>query len=138
MYHLIIFGELRIIRIVSKSNDDGDGRSPSEVIKIIGSLSKLKLRANKYKLSLVAKHDLKAIYAYGYQVWGEEQADKYFNAFFECFLEIANNLSQYQKVDEIKQGYRRCVCGVDSIYFRIVDDVVEIMTIVGNQDIGGV
>lgn len=88
-----------------------------------------------YKLSVEAKHDLQSIYAYGYHTWGEQQADKYFNAFFECFSKISKYPHLYQKVDEIKQGYRRCVCGVDSIYFRIVDMHVEIMSIIGNQNI---
>lgn len=38
-------------------------------------------------------------------------------------------------VDYIKKGYRRCVCGVDSIYYRINQNIVEIMAIVGRQDL---
>jgi toxin ParE1/3/4 len=34
----------------------------------------------------------------------------------------------------IHEGYRRCVCGVDSIFYRVVDDKVEIMSILGWQD----
>lgn len=41
----------------------------------------------------------------------------------------------YESVDYLKDGYRRCVCGVDSIYFKINEEVVEIMAIVGRQDI---
>lgn len=67
-------------------------------------------------------------------MWGEQQADKYFNAFFVSFLKIAQNPEQFPKVDSIRQGYRRCVCGVDSIYFRVVNNQVEIMNVIGNQD----
>jgi toxin ParE1/3/4 len=42
---------------------------------------------------------------------------------------------RYQAVDEIRKGYRRSVCGVDSIYYRIKGDDVEIMAIIGQQDI---
>ena len=33
-----------------------------------------------------------------------------------------------------RTGYRRSVSGVDSIYYRIGNDVVEIMAILGSQD----
>lgn len=41
----------------------------------------------------------------------------------------------YQSVDDIRKGYRRSVCGVDSIYYRVVDGTVEIMRILGQQDV---
>ena len=40
-------------------------------------------------------------------------------------------------IHEILPGYRRSVCGVDSIYYRVIDDVVEIMRILGRQDADG-
>ena len=88
-----------------------------------------------YKLSNHARKDLIRIHHYGVRKFGVRQADKYFYAFFDCFDRIANNPFQYESVDYIKQGYRRCVCGVDSIYFRIHDDTVEIISIIGRQDI---
>ena len=91
----------------------------------------------KYKLSQQAKEDLKAIYEYGLYRWGEQQADKYFYAFFEAFSTISEQPEAYQSVEHIKKGYRRCVCGVDSIYFRQVNNQVEIMSIIGNQDVDG-
>lgn len=86
----------------------------------------------KYKICSVAKEDLQRIYAYGFHRWGEQQAVKYFNDFFECFEKISQHPNVYQQVNHIKQGYSRCVCGVDNIYFRQVDGIVEIMTIIGN------
>ena len=38
-------------------------------------------------------------------------------------------------VDEIREGYRRSVCGVDSIYYRVEGGIVEIMAILGQQDV---
>jgi hypothetical protein len=40
-----------------------------------------------------------------------------------------------ESVDFIKPGYRRCVCGVDSIFYKINGDEVEIMAIFGRQDL---
>ena len=89
----------------------------------------------KYKLSQQVKEDLQVIYEYGLFRWGEAQADLYFSAFFASFIKISEQPEAYQKVDHIKKGYRRCVCGVDSIFFREVNGQIEIMAIIGNQDL---
>ena len=88
-----------------------------------------------YKINLEAKEDLRRIYTYGFHKWGVEQADIYFNQLFTCFDKICQNPEQFPLVNEIKQGYQRCVCGVDSIYFRINENNIEIMRILGSQDI---
>jgi len=46
-----------------------------------------------------------------------------------------NNPILYQAVDEIREGYRRSVRGIDSIYYRVDGDTVEIMAIFGQQDV---
>lgn len=89
----------------------------------------------KYRLSNVAKEDLIRIHHYGVLRFGIEQADKYFDTFFKYFEIIAQRPYAFEAVDFIRPEYRRCVCGSDSIYYRINDDVVEIMTIIGRQDI---
>ena len=89
----------------------------------------------KYRLSNEAKNDLIRIHHYGVEKFGMRQADKYFESFFEYFEIIAQRPFSFESVDYIKKGYRRCVCGVDSIYFRINSDIVEIMLIVGKQDL---
>ena len=88
-----------------------------------------------YKLSQVAKEDLIRIHQYGVKKFGETQADKYFHQFFKHFERIAANPYQFPSAHHIRKGYRTCVCGVDTIYYRITDTVVEIMAIIGQQDI---
>ena len=88
-----------------------------------------------YKLSNIAKEDLIRIHQYGVKKFGIHQADKYFNSFFEYFDIIAERPFSFESVDFIKIGYRRCVCGTDSIYYKIINNVVEIMTIIGKQDL---
>ncbi len=89
----------------------------------------------KYKLSNAAKEDLIRIHHYGVKKFGVRQADKYFDSFFEYFDIIARQPFSFESVDYIKQGYRRCVCGSDSIYYRINNNTVEIIAIVGRQDL---
>ena len=88
----------------------------------------------EYRLSNTAKEDLIRIHHYGVKKFGEKQADKYFENFFEYFEIIASNPYQFEAVDFIKKGYRRCPCGSDTIYYKISKDTVDIMTIVGKQD----
>jgi toxin ParE1/3/4 len=90
-----------------------------------------------YNLSNGAKEDLIRIHRYGVDKFGMEQADKYFNAFFEHFEMIAQKPYSYPSVDFINPGYRRCVCGVESIYFTIQHNQEAIMTIIGRQDFDG-
>jgi len=92
----------------------------------------------KYRLSNEAKGDLIRIHHYGVDKFGINQADKYFDAFFEYFEIIAQQPFSFESVDYIKKGYRRCVCGVDSIYYRIENGTVEIMAIIGRQDLDSI
>ncbi len=89
----------------------------------------------KYRLSNEAKEDLIRIHQYGVEKFGMAQADKYFNSFFEYFDIIAQRPFSFESIDYIRNGYRRCVCGVDHIYYRIKNGTVEIMAIVGRQDL---
>jgi len=89
----------------------------------------------KYKLSKEAKNDLIRIHHFGVHRFGMKQADKYFDSFFDQFDIIARRPFLFEQVDHIKPGYRRCVFGSDSIYFKIGNDEVEIMTIISSQDL---
>ena len=89
----------------------------------------------KYRLSNEAKKDVIGIHHFGVKIFGIEQADKYFNSFFEYFEIIKQRPLSFESVDYIKKGYRRCVCGSDSIYYKMKDDIAEIMVIVGRQDL---
>jgi len=89
----------------------------------------------RYKLSNAAKEDLIRIHQYGIKKFGMAQADKYFDAFFDYFDIIVQRPFSFESVDYIKIGYRRCVCGSDSIYYKVNNDIVEIMAIVVRQDL---
>ena len=92
----------------------------------------------EFRLSNTAKEDLIRIHHYGVKKFGITQADKYFDSFFEYFDIIAQRPFSFESVDYIKKGYRRCVCGSDSIFFKVNENVVEIMTIIGRQDLDNI
>jgi len=89
----------------------------------------------EYRLSNEAKEDLIRIHQFGVKKFGITQADKYFYSFFDYFEIIAQRPFSFESVDYIKEGYRRCPCGSDTIYYRINDSMVEIMAIIGMQDL---
>ncbi len=91
-----------------------------------------------YKLSHVAKEDLIRIHHYGVEKFGMVQADKYFNSFFTYFDMIAQRPFSFESVDYFRTGYRRCVCGSDSIYYKVNDNIVEIMAIIGRQELNNI
>ena len=92
----------------------------------------------RYRISNEAKEDLIRIHHYGIEKFGVTQADKYFDSFFEYFDIVAQRPFSFESVDYIKTGYRRCVCGSDSIFYRLNNGVVEIMAIVGRQDLNSI
>ncbi|TVQ49005.1 MAG: type II toxin-antitoxin system RelE/ParE family toxin [Saprospirales bacterium] len=89
-----------------------------------------------YRLSNVAKEDLIRIHHYGIEKFGLTLADKYFDSLFEYFEIISERPFSFECVDYLREDYRRCVCGSDSIYYKIANDgIVEIMAIIGKQDL---
>ena len=92
----------------------------------------------EFRISNTAKEDLIRIHHYGVKKFGTTQADKYFESFFEYFEIIAQRPFTFESVDFIKNGYRRCVCGSDSIYFKVNENFVDIMTIIGRQDLDNI
>ncbi|GHC61005.1 type II toxin-antitoxin system RelE/ParE family toxin [Ulvibacter litoralis] len=92
----------------------------------------------KFKLSNDAKDDLIRIHHFGVKKFVMIQADIYFETFFEYFDIIAQQPYSFESVDYIKTGYRRCVCGSDSIYYKVNNDIVEIMSIIGRQDLNNI
>jgi toxin ParE1/3/4 len=87
-----------------------------------------------YRLSENAEADLYRIWLYGLERWGLEQANTYYAAFMQHFVELADNPLLHPAVDDIRPGYRRSVCGSDSVYYRMAEQTVEIMAIIGKQD----
>ncbi len=87
-----------------------------------------------YFLSREAKEDLFRIYEFGIYRFGETQADKYQIMIHECFEKIISNPFMFPIVTKYKDIQRFCVCGVDTIYYNIKGDEIEIITIIGRQD----
>jgi len=87
-----------------------------------------------YLLSKAAEQDLTGIAIYGDEQFGIAQSNRYRDQLKQRFSTIAEHPSKYPAVNHIRKGYRRSVCGVHSIYYRIAGVSVEIMRILKKQD----
>ena len=87
-----------------------------------------------YRLNIQAEEDLTRIFEYGMGRFGYFQALKYYDEFYGCFSKIAKKPYMFSDASHLRMGYRSCVCGVDTIYYKINSDVIEIMAIIGKQD----
>ncbi len=88
----------------------------------------------KLILSEEADADLDRLYEDGFVRWGEEQADKYYSDILDHFDALCENPYLFRAVDEIRDGYRRSVCGKHSIFYRIINDSIEIMGLVKHEN----
>jgi toxin ParE1/3/4 len=89
----------------------------------------------RYKLSNEAKMDLARIYWRGVDEFGAIQAELYYKTLFKRFDDITEAPYKYPAIEHIRDGYRQSVCGVDSIYYRLDGGLVEIMRVLGRQDV---
>ncbi|MFT5349617.1 MAG: toxin ParE1/3/4 [Planctomycetota bacterium] len=85
----------------------------------------------KYYLSEAAIEDLISIAQYGDDQFGVAQSDQYREKFKRRFSVLAESPELFATVDHIRVGYRRSVCGVHSIYYRIEGQDVEIVRVLG-------
>jgi toxin ParE1/3/4 len=88
----------------------------------------------RYTLNIQAEEDLNRIFEYGLSRFGFLQADKYYEMLFESFSKIASNPFMFPEAFRYRKGYHYCVCGVDTIFYKINADEIEIMAIVGRQN----
>jgi toxin ParE1/3/4 len=85
----------------------------------------------EYRLTSTAEQDLLLISLYGLQQFGAQQARVYHTRLIIRFDELAKSPELYQPVEHIRNGYRRSVCGTHSIYYRVHENTVEIVRILG-------
>ena len=88
----------------------------------------------RYRLSKAAEEDLIGIALFGDEHFGIAQSNRYRDQLERRFSALAEQPLLYPAVDHLREGYRRSVCGVHSIFYRIDGKVVEVIRILKNQD----
>jgi toxin ParE1/3/4 len=90
---------------------------------------------HEYRLTKKAEEDLLAIALYGIERFGAEQSLIYRDRMRVKLEELARFPDRYPRVDYVREGVRRSICGVHSIYYRHESYGVLILRILGRQDL---
>lgn len=90
----------------------------------------MKLQINKR-----AVDDLSAIFAYGLEHFGQQQAQSYVSQFQSHFALLLANPLMGQDVSHIRTQTRRSLCNEHGIYYRVTQNTVVVMRVLhGRQD----
>jgi len=83
-----------------------------------------------FKLTTLAKCDLKKIAVFTEHQWGTEQRNHYLLQFDQCFQQLFENPSLGNACDYIKTGYRKHPQGSHLIFYRMgPSNTIEIIRI---------
>lgn len=88
----------------------------------------------RYRLTRAADRDFENAFEFGIDRFGFTQALDYQNGMKERFSRLAEQPDLYQPVDHIRKGYRRSVYQAHSIYYKLDDDLVLVVRILGRED----
>ena len=83
----------------------------------------------KYKISVEAKKDLEKIWAYTFETWSIEQADRYINQIFEEIEYISTKPQQGKDFGYVRKGYFRTKVKLHYLFYKI-DKKTEIVEII--------
>lgn len=83
----------------------------------------------RYALSPAAQGDLEIIWDYSLRHWGEAQAETYTRSIQAACEALAKDTLVRRSAEAIRAGYRKVAVGSHVMFFRIQEDVVEIMRI---------
>jgi len=76
-----------------------------------------------------AREDLKGIWRYTFQAWGEAQADRYLNDLSLTMASLLNNPSLGSPREHIRPGYRAMLCGRHMVYYLVRSDGIHIVRV---------
>jgi len=83
-----------------------------------------------FKLTALAKNDLKKIAVFTEHQWGTEQRNHYLLQLDLCFHQLSENPSLGNACDYIKTGYRKHPQGSHLVFYRMGSgDTIEIIRV---------
>jgi toxin ParE1/3/4 len=82
-----------------------------------------------YRISKKAVADLDEIWFYTVEKWSLAQADRYYSLIFNEIDHICETPTTGRVMDHIRKGYRAAKVKSHLIFYRIVDEAIEITRI---------
>jgi toxin ParE1/3/4 len=87
------------------------------------------MKSLPYVISKKAVSDLEEIWAYTVEKWSIDQADRYYSLIFDEIKFICRNVDAGKSMNHVRKGYRASKVKSHLIFYRVVNDVVEIIRI---------
>jgi toxin ParE1/3/4 len=87
------------------------------------------MKSLPFSISEKAVSDLEEIWLYTVKKWSVEQADRYYNLIFDEIDYICRNINTGNSMEHVRKGYRASKVKSHIIFFRILNDTVEIIRI---------
>ena len=87
------------------------------------------MKSLPYVISKKAVSDLEEIWLYTVEKWSIEQADRYYSLIFDEINFICKNVSTGKSLDHVRKGYRASKVKSHLIFYRVINDIVEIVRI---------
>ena len=82
-----------------------------------------------YEISTKALADLDEIWLYTFETWSVEQANRYYNLIFDEISYICEDPLSGKSMDDVRKGYRVSKVKSHLIFYKVVNDIVEIIRI---------
>lgn len=76
-----------------------------------------------------AREDLKQIWRYTCQTWGEAQADRYLDDLGLTIERLAKNPALGSAREHVRPGYRAMLCGHHLIYYTVQTNAIRIVRV---------
>lgn len=90
-----------------------------------------------FVISKKAVADLEEIWLYTVEKWSADQADRYYNLIFDEINYICRNSNSGKSMEHVRKGYRASKVKSHFIFYRIVNDTIEVIRILHERmDIG--
>ena len=82
-----------------------------------------------YLVSKKADVDLDEIWLYTVETWSLAQADRYYSLIFDEIDHICEHPTSGKSLDHIRKGYRASKVKSHLIFYRLIDETIEIIRI---------
>ena len=83
----------------------------------------------QYVISKKALSDVEEIWFYTAEKWSVDQANRYYNLIFDEINFICKNINAGKSMEHVRKGYRASKVKSHLIFYRILNNTVEIIRI---------
>lgn len=87
------------------------------------------MKSLPYIISTKAVSDLEEIWLYTVEKWSVAQADRYYSLVIDEIDHICKNVNTGKSMDHVRKGYRASKIKSHLIFYRVINDTVEIIRI---------